>query len=66
VRPLLINSRLRVPRVLLRADSEPHRTDMQIYRVNDRYDRVTLLHTGHKITQTVEEADPRSYREGDS
>jgi hypothetical protein len=66
VRPLLINGRLRVPRVLLRPNSEPHRTDMQIYRVNDRYERVTLWHTGHKITRTVEEADPRSYREGES
>ena len=66
VRPLLVNGLQRVPRVLLREDSEPHRTDMQIYRVNDRFDRVTLWHTGHKIARTVEDADPRSYRTGGS
>jgi hypothetical protein len=66
VRPLLVNGLHRVPRVLLRDNSEPHRTDMQIYRVNDRFERVTLWHTGHKIARTVEEADPRSYRNGGS
>jgi hypothetical protein len=65
VRPLpLANGLLRVPRVLLRRDSEDFRTDMQIYRVNDRFDEVTLWHTGHRMAQTVEEADPRSYRDG--
>ncbi|TFV64684.1 hypothetical protein E4P41_00085 [Geodermatophilus sp. DF01-2] len=65
VRPLpLVTGQLRLPRVLLRADSEPFRTDMQIYRVNDRFDRVTMWHTGHRIARTVEDADPRSYRNG--
>jgi hypothetical protein len=66
VRPLPVNGLLRVPRVLLRKNSEPHRTDMQIYRVNDRFERVTLWHTGHTVARTVEEADPRSYRDGAS
>lgn len=65
VRPMqLADGRLRVPRVLLRPDSEEHRTDMQLYRVAGRFDRVTLWHTGHKIARTVEEADPGSYRNG--
>jgi hypothetical protein len=64
VRGLLINGRLRVPRVLLRPNSQEFRTDMQIYRVNNRFDRVTMWHTGHKIARTVEEADPLSYRNG--
>jgi len=59
-----VNGLMRVPRVLLRADSEPFRTDMQIYRVAGRIDRVTAWHTGHRIARTVSEADPRSYREG--
>ncbi|GAA4741809.1 hypothetical protein GCM10023328_23770 [Modestobacter marinus] len=65
VRPMhLADGRLRVPRVLLRPESQPHRTDMQIYRVAGRFDRVTLWHTGHTIARTVEEADPGSYRGG--
>jgi hypothetical protein len=59
-----VNGRLRVPRVLLRADSEAARTDMQIYRVVNRFERVTVWHTGHRIAATVAEADPRSYRFG--
>lgn len=65
VRPLkFANGMHRVPRVLLRPESGEFRTDMQIYRVIERFDRVTVWHTGHKITQTVSEADPRSYRNG--
>lgn len=65
VRPLpLVTGQLRLPRVLLRPDSEPFRTDMQIYRVKGRFDRVTSWHTGHRIARTVEDADPRSYRNG--
>lgn len=65
VRPMhLADGRLRVPRVLLRPDSGEHRTDMQLYRVAGRFDRVTLWHTGHRIARTVEEADPGSYRDG--
>lgn len=65
VRPMfLADGRLQVPRVLLRPESADHRTDMQLYRVAGRFDRVTLWHTGHKIARTVEEADPGSYRNG--
>ena len=51
----------RTSRVLLRPDSEAFRTDMQIYRVADRLDRVSLWHTGHKVGRTVSDVDPRSY-----
>ncbi|MBB3676981.1 Ig-like domain-containing protein [Modestobacter versicolor] len=65
VRPVqLTTGTVRLPRVLLRPDSEPFRTDLQLYRVNDRFDRVSVLFTGHRIAETVEEADPRSYRDG--
>jgi hypothetical protein len=64
VRPLRLEGRVRLPRVLLRPDSGPFRTDMQLYRVAGRFDRVTLWHTGHRIARTVEDADPRSYRGG--
>lgn len=64
VRPLPVFGRLRIPRVLLRGNSEPFRTDMQIYRVKNRFEQVSMWHTGHKIAATVEEADPRSYRNG--
>ncbi|MCZ2836014.1 Ig-like domain-containing protein [Modestobacter sp. VKM Ac-2985] len=65
VRPMhLADGRLQVPRVLLRPDSADHRTDMQLYRVAGRFDRVTLWHTGHRIARTVSEADPGSYRNG--
>lgn len=60
----LADGRARLPRVLLRADSEAFRTDMQVYRVEDRFERVTMWHTGHVVARTVEEADPRSYRDG--
>ncbi|MCF6736936.1 hypothetical protein E9565_17555 [Blastococcus sp. KM273129] len=63
VRPMPLHGLHRIPRVLFREDSEEFRTDMQIYRINDRFDRVTVWHTGHRIAETVEEADPRSYRE---
>lgn len=67
VRPLnFVNGMHRIPRVLLRPDSEPFRTDMQVYRVVDRFAEVTLWHTGHRIARTVAEADPRSYRNGAS
>ncbi|HEY0373743.1 MAG TPA: hypothetical protein VGC94_03050 [Amnibacterium sp.] len=64
VKPLTVNGLTRLPRVLLRPDSQAFRTDMQIYRVVDRIPTVTLWHTGHTIAQTVEQADPRSYRNG--
>lgn len=59
-----VNGLVRVPRVLLRSDSEEFRTDMQIYRVANRIDNVTVWHTGHKVAKTVAEADPKSYRSG--
>ena len=34
---------------------------MQIYRVADRLDRVSLWHTAHKVGRTVSDVDPRSY-----
>lgn len=64
VRQLTVNGLRRVPRVLRRHDSQPFRTDMQVYRVVDRIPNVTMWHTGHKIARTVAEADPRSYRNG--
>ena len=65
VRPVkLLNGQVRVPRVLLRPTSLAFRTDMQLYRVADQFDSVTLWHTGHKVAATVQEADPRSYRNG--
>ncbi|WP_336033496.1 hypothetical protein [Geodermatophilus sp. FMUSA9-8] len=65
VRPLpLATGQLRVPRVLLRPDSDTFRTDVQLYRVAGRFDRVTMWHTGHRVARTVAEADPRSYRNG--
>ena len=59
-----VNGLVRVPRVLLRSDSEEFRTDMQLYRVSDRFENVTVWHTGHKVAQTVADADPKSYRTG--
>ena len=56
-----VNGLRRVPRVLLRPDSQGFRTDMQIYRVADKFEWVTVWHTAHRIARTVEEADPRSY-----
>jgi hypothetical protein len=65
VRPLAtVNGLVRVPRVLLRPESGAFRTDMQIYRVRGRLQRVAMWHTGHRIAETVAEADPRSYRDG--
>ena len=64
VQPVTVNGLQRLPRVLLRPESQAHRTDMQIYRVVDRIPTVTLWHTGHKIARTVGEADPKSYRNG--
>lgn len=64
VQPVTVNGMTRLPRVLLRPDSQAFRTDMQIYRVVDRIPTVTLWHTGHRIARTVGEADPRSYRFG--
>jgi hypothetical protein len=64
VQPVTVNGLTRLPRVLLRPDSQAFRTDMQIYRVVDRIPTVTLWHTGHKIAETVDQADPRSYRNG--
>lgn len=58
----LFNGFTRLPRVFLRANSEAFRTDMQIYRVAGRIPSVTVHHTGHKVAQTVAEADPGSYR----
>jgi hypothetical protein len=57
-------SQVRLPRVLLRPNSQAFRTDMQIYRVAGRFGRVAMWHTGHTIARTVEEADPLSYRGG--
>lgn len=65
VRPMPMYGLQRIPRVLLRENSGDFRTDMQIYRINDRFDRVTVWHTGHRIARTVDEADPRTYRERD-
>lgn len=63
VRPVpFVGGLLRVPRVLLRADSEPFRTDMQVYRVAGRLERVTVWHTAHRVARTVAAADPRTYR----
>jgi hypothetical protein len=56
-----INGLTRIPRVTLHADSEAFRHDMQIYRVADRIQNVTLWHTGHKMGRTVAEVDPKSY-----
>jgi hypothetical protein len=64
VQPVSVNGMTRLPRVLLRPDSQPHRTDMQIYRVVDRIPNVTLWHTGHRVARTVAAADPGSYRSG--
>lgn len=64
VRPLAVAGRTRLPRVLLRPDSGTFRTDVQVYRVAGRFDRVTMWHTGHRIARTVAEADPGSYRGG--
>ncbi|KQX05674.1 MULTISPECIES: hypothetical protein [unclassified Leifsonia] len=59
-----VNGAHRVPRVLARPDSEAFRTDMQIYRVANRFPVVSMYQTGHRIARTVAEADPRSYRNG--
>lgn len=56
-----INGLTRIPRVTLFSDSQEFRNDMQIYRVADRIENVTLWHTGHKVGRTVAEVDPRSY-----
>jgi hypothetical protein len=65
VRPVrLADGTVRLPRVLLRPDSEAFRTDLQLYRVNGRFDRVSIFFAGHRIARTVADADPGSYRNG--
>lgn len=65
VRPVQFSNGLhRVPRVLLRPESEAFRTDLQVYRVIERFERVSMWFAGHQVTRTVVDADPRSYRDG--
>ncbi len=62
VRPLpLAGVGVRVPRVVLREDSEEFRTDLQVYRVKNRIPSVGVWFAGHRIARTVEEADPGSH-----
>lgn len=65
VRPLTLQGvGVRVPRVLLREDSQAFRTDLQVYRVRGRIEHVGLWFAGHRIAATVAEADPGSYARG--
>lgn len=62
VRPLALDGvGVRVPRVLLREDSGPFRTDLQVYRVRGRLEDVGVWFAGHRVAATVAEADPRSH-----
>lgn len=66
VRPLTLDGvGVRVPRVLLREDSQAFRTDLQVYRVRGRIEHVGLWFAGHRVAATVAQADPGSYARGD-